>query len=86
MAVQSSGYLPGTLWYAYQATADPALRTKAQNWQAGLAGQATNTTAHDGARDPSRQVRGTAPEGPVSWEVRPGPERRQASSLLSWTP
>src|SRR4051794_7380342 len=36
---------------------------------------------HDGAKGPSRQVRGTAPEGPASWKVRPGPERRQASSL-----
>src|SRR3954453_19278891 len=42
----TSGFLPGALWNAYQATADGALRTKAQNWQAGLAGQAANTTAH----------------------------------------
>src|SRR3954453_13660734 len=43
----TSGFLPGALWNAYQATADGALRTKAQNWQAGLAGQAANTTTHD---------------------------------------
>jgi unsaturated chondroitin disaccharide hydrolase len=43
----TSGFLPGTLWYAYQATADSALRTKAQNWQSGLAGQASNTSTHD---------------------------------------
>ena len=43
----TSGFLPGTLWNAYQATADGALRTKAQNWQAGLAGQAANTSTHD---------------------------------------
>jgi len=43
----TSGFLPGTLWNAYQATADGALRTKAQSWQAGLAGQAANTSTHD---------------------------------------
>src|SRR3954447_4415354 len=43
----TSGFLPGTLWDAYQATADASLRTKAQNWQAGLAGQAANTSTHD---------------------------------------
>jgi unsaturated chondroitin disaccharide hydrolase len=43
----TSGFLPGALWYGYQATADSGLRTKAQNWQAGLAGQASNTSTHD---------------------------------------
>jgi unsaturated chondroitin disaccharide hydrolase len=46
-ATGPSGFLPGTLWNAYQATADGALRTKAQSWQAGLAGQAANTSTHD---------------------------------------
>src|SRR5688572_8625891 len=43
----TSGFLPGTLWNAYQATADAAQRTKAQNWQAGIQRQATNTSTHD---------------------------------------
>jgi unsaturated chondroitin disaccharide hydrolase len=43
----TSGFLPGMLWNAYQATADASQRTKAQNWQAGLAGQAANTSTHD---------------------------------------
>jgi unsaturated chondroitin disaccharide hydrolase len=43
----TSGFLPGALWLAYQQSADAAWRAKAQNWQAGLAGQAANTSTHD---------------------------------------
>jgi unsaturated chondroitin disaccharide hydrolase len=43
----TSGFLSGTLWNAYQATGNTALRTKAQNRQTGLAGQAANTSTHD---------------------------------------
>ena len=42
-----SGFFPGRLWYGYQDTASDTLRAQAQAWQAGLAGQASNTTMHD---------------------------------------
>ena len=43
----TSGFLPGALWFGYQQSATEAWRTKAQNWQSGLAGQAGNTSTHD---------------------------------------
>jgi unsaturated chondroitin disaccharide hydrolase len=42
-----SGFFPGRLWYGYQGTASGTLLSQAQAWQAGLAGQAANTTSHD---------------------------------------
>ncbi len=42
-----TGFFPGRLWYGYQGTASGTLRSQAQAWQAGLAGQAANTTTHD---------------------------------------
>ena len=43
----TSGFLPGALWLAYQESADPVWRSRAARRQAGLAGQASNTTTHD---------------------------------------
>ena len=43
----ASGFFPGRLWFGYQGTASSALRSQAQAWQAGLAGQAANTSTHD---------------------------------------
>lgn len=43
----ASGFFPGRLWFGYQATASSTLRAQAQSWQAGLGGQAANTTTHD---------------------------------------
>jgi unsaturated chondroitin disaccharide hydrolase len=43
----TSGFFPGALWLMYQHTMDPAWRTAAQTWQAGIESQKTNTSTHD---------------------------------------
>ncbi|MCU1354103.1 MAG: Glucuronyl hydrolase [Acidimicrobiales bacterium] len=43
----TSGFFPGQLWLAYQATGDEALRRQALRWQAGLAGQRSRSDTHD---------------------------------------
>ena len=43
----TSGFLPGSLWLAYQESADAAWRSRAQSWQSGLSGQASDTSTHD---------------------------------------
>jgi unsaturated chondroitin disaccharide hydrolase len=43
----TSGFLPGALWLAYQDSPTSAWRSRAERWQAGLAGQASNTSTHD---------------------------------------
>lgn len=43
----TSGFLPGSLWLAYQASGNPAFRARAERWQAGLARQQDNATTHD---------------------------------------
>lgn len=43
----TSGFLPGTLWLLYQATGDPAWRSRAEARQAGLESQKRNTRTHD---------------------------------------
>lgn len=43
----TSGFFPGLLWLEYQKTNDPAWRTKAESWTAGLESQKNNTGTHD---------------------------------------
>ncbi|HJY83612.1 MAG TPA: discoidin domain-containing protein [Candidatus Binatia bacterium] len=43
----TSGFFPGSLWFLYQQTANPLWKTKAQEWQAGIESQKTNTSTHD---------------------------------------
>jgi len=43
----TSGFLPGQLWLAYEATGDAAWRTRAERRQAPIAQQSTRTDTHD---------------------------------------
>jgi hypothetical protein len=43
----TSGFYPGSLWLAYQDTADKWFRTEAERRQAGLESQKNNTSTHD---------------------------------------
>jgi unsaturated chondroitin disaccharide hydrolase len=43
----TSGFYPGSLWFLYQQTANPLWKTKAQEWQARIESQKTNTSTHD---------------------------------------
>lgn len=43
----TSGFFPGTLWYMYQYTRDPAWRQLARRWTAGIEPVKTVTTTHD---------------------------------------
>ncbi len=42
-----NGFLPGSLWYEYQRTGNPALRTAAEQRQATFAKKAASDTSHD---------------------------------------
>ena len=43
----TSGFFPGTLWYAYELTGDPAWRARAERWTAGVESAKTRTDTHD---------------------------------------
>jgi unsaturated chondroitin disaccharide hydrolase len=43
----TSGFFPGSLWLLYEHSPDPAWRSHAQSWQAGLESQKNVTTTHD---------------------------------------
>ncbi|MHC4945291.1 MAG: glycoside hydrolase family 88 protein [Planctomycetota bacterium] len=43
----TSGFFPGCLWLLFERTGNPAHRTWAENWTAGLEGEKFNTTTHD---------------------------------------
>jgi unsaturated chondroitin disaccharide hydrolase len=43
----TSGFLAGSLWFAYGDTGDPSWREQAERWQAGLESQKNNTSTHD---------------------------------------
>jgi unsaturated chondroitin disaccharide hydrolase len=43
----TAGFFPGLLWRVFLATNDPDLLLAAQDWTAGLSGQATRTDTHD---------------------------------------
>ncbi len=43
----TSGFFPGSLWLSYEQTLDPAARTAAAAWTAGIEGQKANTSTHD---------------------------------------
>ncbi len=43
----TSGFFPAQLWLVHEHTGNPALRTAAEDWMAGLAGEATRTDTHD---------------------------------------
>jgi unsaturated chondroitin disaccharide hydrolase len=42
-----SGFLPGALWLMYERTGDPAWKTRATKWQAGVESQKNDTSTHD---------------------------------------
>jgi len=43
----TSGFLPGSLWLAYEHSGDPALLDAARRWTASLSSQQYNTSTHD---------------------------------------
>lgn len=43
----TSGFFPGSLWYLYEYTKDPAYRTLAEKWTAPLEREKANTRTHD---------------------------------------
>ena len=43
----TSGFFPGLLWYLHDYTKDPALRTAAKRWTAGMANEQFDTGTHD---------------------------------------
>lgn len=43
----TSGFFPGALWHAYEATGDPVWLSRAMAWQAGVEGQRSDTSSHD---------------------------------------
>ncbi|HEX8431514.1 MAG TPA: glycoside hydrolase family 88 protein [Longimicrobium sp.] len=43
----TSGFFPGTLWYLYEHTRDPALRAQAERWTLPLAGIPSGRYTHD---------------------------------------
>jgi unsaturated chondroitin disaccharide hydrolase len=45
--VWTSGFFPGSLWLLHEHSADPAWRSYAESWQAGLESQKNVTTTHD---------------------------------------
>jgi hypothetical protein len=43
----TSGFFPGSLWYTYELTRDPAWRARAERWTAGVESAKTRTNTHD---------------------------------------
>lgn len=43
----TSGFFPGSLWYMYELTRDPAWRARAERWTAGVESAKTRTNTHD---------------------------------------
>jgi len=43
----TSGFYPGTLWYAYELSGDDSFRKWAQEWTAGIENEKHNTNTHD---------------------------------------